>query len=135
VTVSWVVLFAAIFSASDLKADTVEKRANGYGGKLDRWITRDPQGGVIMIATDGNHHDGLQHHWIYYKDGSPYKREWDRNFDGKADLRVFEDRGRYVSEERDDNFNGKFEVTEKALPRGSSGKIRTMNGQNPFDYL
>lgn len=49
-------------------------------------------------------------------------REFDRNKDGKTDLRIFWEGGRFLRKEADDNFDGKMDRFEKAPPRGSSGK-------------
>ena len=68
--------------------------------------------------------------WIYRRQGVVYKREYDRNGDGKPDYRVLEDHGRLVKKEFDNNFDGKADKIEKPLPRGSSGRIKTMNTEN-----
>jgi hypothetical protein len=45
--------------------------------------------GEQVVAKDRARRDGKPDYWVYYRDGKIYKREWDRNFDGKADLRIF----------------------------------------------
>lgn len=131
------VVLANFFSgaqAAPAPKETVETKDSNGDGKTDTWITRDGQRRVTMIATDGKHKDGKPHHWVYYKNGAVTKREWDRNFDGNADLRIYENRGLVLKKEYDDNFDGKFGRVEKPLPKGSSGKIRTTNDQNPAQY-
>ena len=52
----------------------------------------------------------------------PSVLEFDRNKDGKVDLRLFLEGDRFLRKEADDNFDGKMDRFEKAPPRGSNGK-------------
>ena len=68
--------------------------------------------------------------WIYRRDGVIYKREYDRNGDGKPDFRVIEDHGRLVRKEYDTHYNGKFDKVEKPPAHGSTGRIKTIDTEN-----
>ena len=67
--------------------------------------------------------------WVFFvclfsapAQAKPSVREFDRNKDGKTDLRIFSEGDRFLRKEADDNFDGKMDRIEKALPRGSSGR-------------
>lgn len=67
--------------------------------------------------------------WIYRRDGVVYKREYDRNGDGRADFRVLEDHGIFLQKEYDLRYDGTFDKIEKAPARGSSGRVKTISGE------
>lgn len=90
-----------------------ETRDSNKDGRPDTWIQYGSSGQASLIADDGDHHDGKPHHWRFFSHGEVSKREWDRNFDGKVDLRIFERHGHLVQKDYDDNFDGRFEKTEK----------------------
>lgn len=90
-----------------------EGKDSDHNGKLDTWVSYDTKGDPEVIADDNNHADGKPHHWRYYKDGAVYKREWDRNFDGKADFRTLETKSRLLEKQYDDDFDGEFEKKVK----------------------
>ncbi len=73
---------------------------------------------------------GIVDRWVYARDGAIYKREYDRNGDGKPDFRVIELNGRLELKEYDTNYDGKFDKKERPLARGSSGRIKTINTEN-----
>ncbi len=98
-----VVLFFSCLSPTAVKA------AEQQGS----WVSYDAQGRPAMIADDAGKKDGKPHHWRYYRDGKVYRREWDRNFDGKPDLKIMEQNGVLTQKSYDDNFDGVFEKTEK----------------------
>ena len=82
-------------------------------GKPDLWASYDKGGYLTVAADDSEHRDGRPHHWRYFRAGKVYRREWDRNFDNKADLVILEKDGRMVEKKQDDNFDGRFEKSEK----------------------
>lgn len=95
--------WAAAPSGSDTNKD----------GLPDLWATYDRQGALSVAADDGEHRDGKPHHWRYFRGGRVYRREWDRNFDGRADLRIEESGGRMTQRQSDDNYDGRFERNER----------------------
>ncbi len=116
-----VFFFCSVGAAAD-RIFTADKNKDG---KIDTWTNTDADGRLVMIASD-RHIDGKPDTWIYFdKGGSIHKREWDRNFDGKPDLRTLEDHHHLIEKQYDDNFDGKFELIQKAPPKGSSGRIKT----------
>ena len=115
-------------SSGVFAAPVVEKQDQNKDGKIDAWISRDTDGRVINIAYD-RHVDGKPDYWAYFdKGGAIDKREWDRNFDGKPDFRTLEDHHRLIEKQYDDNFDGKFEIVQKAPAKGSSGRAKTTAG-------
>lgn len=114
-----------LFSSVGIAADRIFTADKNRDGKIDTWTNTDADGHWVVIASD-RHLDGKPDTWIYFdKSGSIYKREWDRNFDGKPDLRTLEDHHHLIEKHYDDNFDGKFELIQKAPPKGSSGRIKT----------
>lgn len=118
----------AAFTPLVAAVTTTETKDTNGDGKTDVWTTRDDKGYATMVATD-KHKKGMPTHWVYYKNGKEYKREWDRNFDGKADFRIYERDGRVMKKEYDDNFDGVFGKVEKPFTKGSDGRIKTMASQ------
>lgn len=113
---------------SSVSSDVPRVKTHGKDGKIDTWITRDAEGRVVSVAYD-RHVDGKPDYWAYFeKDGAIDKREWDRNFDGKPDFRTLEDHHRLLEKQYDDNFDGKFEIVQKAPAKGSSGRTKTTAG-------
>jgi hypothetical protein len=98
---------ASAFAAGDPGQDT------NKDGKPDLWASYDKNGFLTVAADDSEHRDGRPHHWRYFRAGKVYRREWDRNFDNKADLIILEKGGRMVEKKQDDNFDGRFEKSEK----------------------
>jgi|GEM_PF-1744455 len=122
---SFFMILAAFFcmAASPRAVASPETRDDNRDGVIDKWIERGTDGSLLSVADDGKKKDGKPHHWVYYQAGSVFKREWDRNGDGRADLRILEQRKRFIEKSYDDNFDGTFDRTERAPKRGSSGKI------------
>ena len=76
-------------------------------------------------AVDDNR-DGRPDKWIHTDGkGRVFLKEWDRNHDGKPDLKVFESNGRFTEKHYDDNFDGVFEKIVKAPKKGSTGRTKT----------
>ena len=125
----WFISLALFFPSLAQCLQPIEKLDKNKDGKIDTWTTRDENGNITLIASD-RHIDGLPDYWIYLdpKDGSVFKREWDRNFDGRADFRTLEHQHRLIEKQYDDNFDGRFETIQKAPPRGSAGRAKTRIG-------
>ena len=120
--------FILIFTSFAAATERVEKLDRNKDGKIDTWVTKDTDGHVTMIAYD-RHVDGKPDYWTYFdRDGSIYKREWDRNFDGRCDFRTLENHHHLIEKQYDDNFDGKFELVQKAPVKGSAGRTRTKAG-------
>lgn len=103
---------------------TVAKDTN-QDGKIDTWVQYRETGDLSLVSKDKARADGKPDSWIYYRKGSIYKREWDRNFDEKPDLRTLEENHRLIETQYDDNFDGTFEKTVKSPKKGSSGHTKT----------
>ena len=121
-------IFILFFTSLGGAVPQVEQLDKNKDGKIDTWVTHDTDGNVTMIAAD-RHVDGKPDYWIYLdKSGSIYKREWDRNFDGRPDFRTLEDHHRLIEKQYDDNFDGKFEMIQKAPKKGALGRLKTTAG-------
>ncbi len=102
------------------------ERDINFDGKTDAWIKYYMTGIPWVVERDKNG-DGRPDYWKYLKNGFVYKREWDRNFDdkvdvriqipGKADFREGADSKQLVEKSVDDNFDGQFEKVTKFKKR------------------
>ena len=83
----------------------------------------------VETIENGRNKKGVIDRWFFKRDGVIWKREYDRNGDDKADLRIIEDHGRLVQKEWDLGYNGTWDKIEKPLARGSSGHTKSISGK------
>lgn len=133
-------------SRSDSRCDRgggkrVEEIDGNEDGKPDVWkvyataMDAGTQVSVLVCREEDLNHDGRKDVWTHYlNSGNKEMEEFDLDFDGKIDMRVFYQNGRKVREELDINFDGRpdvfkfFEAERLArLERSSrsNGKIDT----------
>jgi len=116
--------------------ESAERDAN-LDGQVDTWIKYYMTGVPWIIARDKNT-DGRPDYWKYMKLGFVYKREWDRNFDGKPDARVLiqgkadfrekEETVQDMEKQFDEDFDGQFEKVVKMKKRVPNIKIESAAG-------
>lgn len=104
-------------------------------GQPDAWVSYYFTGSPWKISQDRNS-DGAPDYWQYLKDGTVYKWELDRNFDGKVDMQLTYDSphmaaamasGREILKQLHDNdYDGFFEevsVSAESRPVASTRVI------------
>jgi len=118
-----------------------------FDGKIDKWIIYDAEGSQKQVAKDTNR-DGKPDQFVTYLQGRDLiLKEYDRNFDGRIDMRTLKqwDQNRKITtfingrpgwlpnpsyltlrKEEDSNFDGKIDVyRERGNKNPPSDKIGT----------
>ncbi len=81
-----------------------EERDTDYDGITDIVIEYDGTTGAIKKKSQADKHTNI---WTYFVKNEIYRKEVDRNFDGKPDMWVYYRKGKIYRTEIDKNFNGK----------------------------
>lgn len=117
--------------------DRAEIDTNG-DKRPDVWIKYYFTGLPASIACDRNG-DGQAEMWKYFKNGFIYKREWDRNHDGKPDYRILFDvkpdfrptgktEEQAIEKQYDNDFDGKFEKDVKTSKKARPKRVGLLPG-------
>ncbi len=81
-----------------------EEKDTDYDGITDSVVEYDPLTGAVKKKSQADKHTNI---WTYYVKNEIYRKEVDRNFDGKPDMWVYYRKGKIYRTEIDKNFDGK----------------------------
>lgn len=81
-----------------------EEKDSDYDGITDSVTEYDPATGAVKKKSQADKHTNI---WTYYVKNEIYRKEVDRNFDGKPDMWVYYRKGKIYRTEIDKNFDGK----------------------------
>ena len=81
-----------------------EEKDTDYDGITDSVVEYDGATGAVRKKSQADKHTNI---WTYFVKNEIYRKEVDRNFDGKPDMWVYYRKGKIYRTEIDKNFDGK----------------------------